>query len=99
MGRILWSYTTLSESVEAASRCAAVNAVLCGTVAAVQAYAVSQAWELGLATSAFTVTSATCGNQVLGTMAFVFYSPWYFIAAPYGATNTLTLTATACYPI
>lgn len=98
-GRVLWSYTTLTRSVEAASRCASVNAVTCGTAAAVQAYAAGQAAGLNLASSAFTVTVAACGTQVQGTLPFVYVTPWFYIAAPFGVSNTLTLTASACYPI
>jgi Flp pilus assembly protein TadG len=99
VGRILWSYTTLTRSVEAASRCASVNAVTCGTAGAVQTYAAAQATGLGLASSAFTVTVAACGTQVQGTLPFVYVTPWFYIAAPFGTSNTLTLTASACYPI
>jgi Flp pilus assembly protein TadG len=98
-GRILWSYTTLTQSVEVASRCASVNTSACGTAAAVKAYAASQAVGLGLAASAFTVAVASCGTQVQGTLTFVYFTPWFYIAAPFGVSNTLTLTASACYPI
>lgn len=97
-GRVLWSYTTLSRAVVAASRCASVNTTACGTAANVQAYAASQAWGMGLAASAFTVTVAACGMQVRGTMAFAYITPWFYIAAPFGVGNTLSLSATACYP-
>jgi Flp pilus assembly protein TadG len=99
MSRLLWSYATLSRAVAAASRCASVNAVTCGTQAAVQAYAVTQAWDMGLTTSAFQVTAAACGWQVQGTLAFQFVTPWFYIAEPFGASNTLTLTTSACYPL
>jgi Flp pilus assembly protein TadG len=97
-GRLFWSYTTLSRSVAAASRCAAVDTINCRTAAAVQSYAAVQAWGLGLASSAFTVTTAACGTQVQGTMVFGFVTPWFYVAAPFGASNTLTLSAAACYP-
>jgi Flp pilus assembly protein TadG len=97
-GRLLWTNTTLARAVAAASRCAAVNPIDCGTASAVQSYAAGQAWGLGLAASAFTVSVATCGMRVHGTVAFGFVTPWFYIAAPFGASNTLTLSATACYP-
>jgi Flp pilus assembly protein TadG len=99
-GRILWTYTTLSRSVAEASRCASINTNTCATVSTVASYAAGQAWGLGLTSSAFTVTvAAACGGtQVQGTVAFQFFIPWFYVAAPFGASNTLTLTATACYP-
>jgi Flp pilus assembly protein TadG len=97
-GRLLWSNTTLADSVEAASRCATVNTSTCGSTPAIQSYAASQAWGLGLASSAFTVTTLACGTQVVGTMTFAFVIPWFYVAAPYGASNSISLSATACYP-
>jgi Flp pilus assembly protein TadG len=96
--RLLWSYATLSRAVAAAARCASVNAIACGTVSAVQTYAVAQAWGIGLSSSAFAVTAATCGWQVQGTLGFQYLTPWFYIAAPFGASNVLTLKASACYP-
>ena len=99
VGRLLWSNATLAHAVEAASRCAVVNTTICGTTATIQAYAVTQAWSLGLAPSAFTVNlTATCGYQVSGTMNFKFTIPWYYVASPFGVSDSLTLNATACYP-
>ena len=98
-GRLLWSNATLAHAVEAASRCAVINTTTCGTATSIQAYAVTQAWSLGLASSAFTVNlTATCGYQVSGTMNFKFTIPWYYTASPFGVSNSLTLNAMACYP-
>lgn len=97
-GRLVWSNTTLAHAVEAASRCAAVNVSICGSSTAIQSYAASQAWGLGLNSSAFTVTSVTCGIQVVGTMPFTFVIPWTYVAAPFGASNAITLNAMSCYP-
>ena len=98
-GRLFWSYTTLSRSVAAASRCAAVDTNNCPTASAVQSYAAGQAWGLN-PSPAFTVTTAAAcgGTQVQGTTVFQFFTPWFYGAAPFGAGNTLTLSATACYP-
>lgn len=98
-GRIFWSYTTLSRAVAAASRCAAINTTLCGTTLAIQSYAVDQSWGMGLTTTAFTVTAATCGTHVEGSMLFQYYTPWFYIAVPFGVNNTQILNASACYPI
>lgn len=95
---LLWSYTTLSRAVAAASRCAAVDTNTCATASAVQSYAATQAWGLGLASSAFTVTTPSCGTQVQGTLVYNFVTPWLYGASPFGASNSITLTSTACYP-
>ena len=98
-GRLFWSYTTLSRSVAAASRCAAVDTINCGTGTAVQSYAAGQAWGLPPASLVFIVGGAACGGtQVQGSMVFQFFIPWFYGVAPFGAGNTLTLSATACYP-
>lgn len=97
-GWLLWSYTTLSRAVAEAARCAVVNTVTCSTASAVESYAATQAWGLGLASSAFTVTTPSCGTQVQGTMVYYFVTPWFYVAAPFGVGNSITLTATACYP-
>jgi Flp pilus assembly protein TadG len=98
-GRLLWSYTTLAHAVEAATRCAVVNSTTCGTAAAIESYAASQAWGLGLSSAAFTATAAACGTKVNGTFAFTFVIPWFYGTAPFGASNAMTLTAMACYPV
>jgi len=97
-GRLLWTYTTLAHSVESASRCAVVNTSTCGSTTAIQTYAVGQAWGLGLGSSAFTVTAATCGTEVLGAMTFTFVIPWLYGTAPFGSSNAMALSAMACYP-
>jgi Flp pilus assembly protein TadG len=96
-GRILWTYITLSRAVDAASRCASVNAVTCGTISTVEAYAAAQAWGMGLPSSDFVAATATCGTQVTGTLTFQYFSPWFYAAMPF-TNNQLKLTATACYP-
>jgi Flp pilus assembly protein TadG len=96
-GRLLWTNGTLAHSVAAASRCAIVNTSSCGTTAAVQAYAATQAWGLGLTSSAYTVVTAACGAQVTGTLTFTFIIPWFFGSAPFGSGNAMTLNAVACY--
>jgi Flp pilus assembly protein TadG len=97
-GRLLWTYTTLAHSVEAASRCAVVNTSTCSSIATIQSYAASQAWGLGLGSSAFTVTAATCGTQVVGALSFKFVIPWFYGAAPFGSSNAMPVSVMACYP-
>jgi Flp pilus assembly protein TadG len=98
-GRLLWTYTTLAHAVDAAARCGAVNSTTCGTVAAVESYAVTQAYGLNVASSAFTETIASCGVEVSGTFPFVFIIPWLNGAQPFGSNNTLSISVSACYPV
>jgi len=95
-GRLLWSYTTLSRAVEAAARCGAINTTLCGTAAQVKTFAVSQAWGMTITASAFTVTTATCGIKVSGSYDFEYVMPILNAVVPKG---TITVTASACYPL
>lgn len=98
-GRLLWTYTTLSHAVEAAARCAIVNTTSCGSATTIASYAASQAFGLGLASSAFTVTTPTCGTQVNGALTFTFMIPWFYGTAPFGSSNSMALSAMACYPV
>jgi len=96
VGRLLWNLTTLNRAVEAAARCGAINMIDCGTTAQVQNRAVDEAWGLNVSASSFTVSAPACGVQVVGTFDFVFAIPAFAGASPLG---TITLTATACYPV
>jgi Flp pilus assembly protein TadG len=96
VGRLLWTFTTLSRAAEAAARCGAINLIDCGTAAAIQNRAVAEAWGMNIAASAFAVTTPACGVQVIGTYDFVFAIPALATATPLG---TVTLKATACYPV
>jgi Flp pilus assembly protein TadG len=90
-GRLLWTYATLYRASEAAARCAAVDAVRCGTATDTRDFAVSQAFGLTVDATAFTVSQPACGMQVEGQYDFVFIIPW-------AARGTITLETTACYP-
>jgi Flp pilus assembly protein TadG len=92
VGRLLWTQTTLDRAVEAASRCAAINATLCGTTLQVQTYAVGQAYGLQVTTAAFTVSTPACGVNVQANLPFRLIIPWL-------ARTSLTLTAKSCYPL
>ena len=93
-GRLLWTYTTLSRASEAAARCAAIQATHCTTLNDARSYAVTQAWGLVIDTSAFSVSNQACGVQVAANYNFRFVIPWLDL----GTSNSITLTATACYP-
>lgn len=91
-GRVMWLQVTLDRAVEAAARCASVNATICGSAAKTQAFAATQAFGTSINATAFTSTSATCGTKVTGTLPFSFTIPW-------PTTKKITLGATACYPV
>ncbi|MDR3512592.1 MAG: TadE/TadG family type IV pilus assembly protein [Caulobacteraceae bacterium] len=91
IGRLLWTQATLDYATDAAARCAAVDTTQCATTSQVQTYAASRAFGMTLASSAFSVTSATCGWRVSASTPFSFVTPWI-----YG--GSLTLVANACYP-
>lgn len=97
-GRLLWTYSTLARAIDATARCAAVDAVTCGTSAKVQTYASGQFWGVDATPLSVTSTSATCGMSVHGSYTFSFVTPFVWIALPFGVNNTLTLTVSACYP-
>ena len=90
-GRLVWTQTTLDRAVEAAARCGAIDTVKCATAPAVQSYAVGEAFGVSIESSAFTVTTASCGVSVSVTYPFKLIIPWI-------ARTDLTLTAKACYP-
>ncbi|WP_316228315.1 pilus assembly protein [Bradyrhizobium sp. SZCCHNR1039] len=98
IGRLLWTFTTLSRATEAAARCAAVNSTACANTGLIQNYAVGEAWGLDVTAAAFTVTQPACGKQVSATYTFQFVIPWFYGTSTLGGANTTTLSATACYP-
>jgi Flp pilus assembly protein TadG len=97
-GRLLWSYATLAHAVDAAARCGAIGASGCTTAAQIQSYAATQAYGLTISAASFSATAASCGVQVSGALPFTFIIPWLGSAQPFGASNTITVSATACYP-
>jgi Flp pilus assembly protein TadG len=101
--RLLWTNITLSQATEAAARCGAVNTTTC-PAASIPTYAATQAADWGLSNitaTNFVASRPSCGVQVAATYVFTFVVPWFpqfSSGAPFGGT-TLTLTATACYPL
>ena len=88
VGRLLWVYTTLYRAAEAAARCAAVNAAVCGSTSQIQSDAAAEAWGMTIAPSAFSVTYPACGVQVSTAYDFQFYTP---------GLASLTLAPSACF--
>ena len=98
IGRLLWTFTTLHRASDAAARCAAIQAPGCTTSSGTQSYAVAQAWGLTVPTSVFTVSTLACGTQVAASYIFTLVIPWFYVVPPFGNPNSITLTATSCYP-
>jgi Flp pilus assembly protein TadG len=91
-GMWLWADFTLQRAVDAASRCAAILTATCGTTSAIQTYASNNVVGLSVPSSAFTVTTATCGAQVSAA-----YDVPTFTSG-LGLPN-ITVHVSACYPI
>jgi Flp pilus assembly protein TadG len=89
MGRLLWTFATLSRAAEAAARCGVVNTVACGTSAQIQQNAVAQAWGLPVTSSVFSVSNPSCGMSVSASYTFTFFTPGF---------GTVTLNPSACFP-
>ena len=92
LGQAFWTQTALQHAVEMAARCATINATTCGSTAATQSYAATQAYGLTFPAGTFTATAAACGNQVSASYNFSAEMAAWFPAA-------ITLTARSCYPI
>jgi Flp pilus assembly protein TadG len=88
MGRLMWIYAGLNRGVEAASRCAAVDANACGTTAQIQNVAAGEVWGASVSSSVFSVSTATCGIQVSASYTFTFFTP---------GISSITLAPSACF--
>jgi Flp pilus assembly protein TadG len=86
---LLWTQLGLQHGVESAARCASINPTMCGTDAAIQSYAASNAFGLTVGPSVFTPSKPSCGNQV---------SASYVIRLSLFGLSSPTLTAQACFP-
>ena len=89
LGRGLWIQNALNYSVEGAARCASIDVNNCNTQAQIQSYAAGLAGA-GFATSVFTPSTASCGNQVKASYPMTIDIPF--------ASVSITLTAQSCYP-
>jgi uncharacterized membrane protein len=90
-GLLLWTQLGLQHGSEMAARCAGVNKTTCGTVSAIQTYAVQQTFGLSPPPETFTITPAACGMLVSANYDFVFMTSYFGIPK-------LGLTAQACFP-
>jgi Flp pilus assembly protein TadG len=90
VGRVLWMQNALDYSVVEAARCLSNSPSTCGSASQAQSFAANQAGA-GFVTSDFTVTAASCGNQVTATHQVS-------IEIPYMNLSPINLTSQACYP-
>lgn len=87
-GLAVYSATGLHSAAEQAARCYSVNASVCGTPSATQAYAQTQYY--GIKTPTFSASVQPCGHQVAATVTI----PIIAVVANF----SVPLSATACFP-
>ena len=87
-GCMLWTQLGMEHGAVEAARCATINPSACPDV---PAYASQEAYDLNLPKTTFTLTTATCGNQVAASY------PFRFTTLMFPPIN-VTLTAHSCYP-
>lgn len=86
---MVYTVASLNYAAEDAARCSAVKKAICTNAATTNTYALARYMGPGVAT--FTPSVTACGNQVVGTVPYLFTT---------GLTsNTITLTSRACYPL
>ena len=91
-GLAMRAKSTLQYATVQAARCSVVTPTLCGTQAAVSAYAQTQLQGVAMAPVTFTYTNEDCGHRVVATMPFPVVSHSVF-------PSSFTLSAVACYPL
>ena len=91
VGLLCWAQLALQQGSEAAARCASVNKTTCGNTSQIQSYASAQSYGLSPGASAFTVSTAACGNRVQASYAPPFLNGFVI--------PSVTLTASACFPV
>jgi len=89
IGMLVFTVTSLDNSVQSAARCSAVNEQLCDTAAKTVAYA-EQHYVGPALTPTFTASTADCGHRVDGEATFD-------LAIMPGFKN-LPIKVSACYP-
>jgi Flp pilus assembly protein TadG len=90
---LLWTQLGIQNGVEAAARCASINAAICPDASSIQNYAAQHALGLSLPASTFSVptTPPACGNQVSATYTMALFSSSF-------PSASLTLNAQSCFP-
>ena len=91
LGRMMYVNALLEYSVEAATRCGAVDSANCGTNTAIVNYAVTKSAPYNFPSSVFTVSAQSCGTQVSASYTVSSLVPSLL---PYN----ISLASRACYP-
>ena len=90
-GALMWGQFGLQHGVEMAARCASINATTCNSTANIQKYAVQQTYGVDAPASAFTVSTPSCGYQVVASYTYQFLTTDFGLPA-------ITLAAKSCFP-
>ena len=99
-GRMMWTRQALQQAAFSASRCMALNATGCTTVALTQTYAVTQARRAGVAIIASRVqaqASVTCSGQTNMRQVRI-STPFISPARAFLPRQLRTITVAACFP-
>jgi len=89
IGRVMWLQNALNYSVSETVRCISNAPSTCGTTDQAKTFAAAQAGA-GFDSSVFSVSTASCGNQVTASYPVTLAIPYMSLSA--------TLTSQACYP-
>jgi len=88
-GRLLWYENALHYAVEEAARCMSIATATCSDATTTKSFASTRSGHT-FATSVFTITTPSCGNQVAASYNFTFAS---------GLLGSgITLRASSCFP-
>ena len=90
LGLMLWTQASLYHGAQMAARCAALEQPACASAELTQQYAAAQSYGLRPAASIFTVSTETCGRQVVARLD---YQPF----AAFTETLRVPLEARACF--
>ena len=91
LGLMMWTQLGMEHAAEAAARYASITASPCPTPTAVQTYAATQDYGVGLPKSTFTYATASCGYQVNAGYSYKMLGDGF-------PQFTTQLTATVCVP-
>lgn len=92
LGMWLWTQVGLQHGAEMAARCATVNPAICSSPAAIQQFAVNQAFGLNVPASTFSFSQSSCGNLVSASYAFPNF-------ASYLNLPSFSIRASSCFPV
>ena len=90
-GALMWAQFGLQHGVEMAARCASIDASTCGTTANIQKYASQQTYGVDPPDSVFSVSTPSCGYQVIASYTY------QFLVTDMGLP-AITLAAKSCFP-